>query len=148
MQLSFYKKALRMINFQQYHPHSSPLFKKNYILKFLDKVNLENTLFVCKSINNLLHFLFSDWFLFSSDQHNYETSWSSLGKLHKPCYRTNMAIIQSLLSATNAWNNSQKLLKFFLRHLYRNKFKKISVSCLFCKVSKRIANFQISPIDS
>ena len=79
--LSFYKKALRIINFQPRNSHSSPLFKKSFIL--LDKVNLENTLFVSKSINNLLPSLFNDWFLFSSDQHNYETSWSYQGNLHK-----------------------------------------------------------------
>ena len=39
---------------------SSPLFKKNFILKFSDKVTLENTLFVSKSINNLLTSLFSN----------------------------------------------------------------------------------------
>ena len=70
------------MNFQLRNSHSSPLFKKSCILKFSDKVNLENTLFVGKSINNLLPPLFNDWFLFSSDQHNYETSWYYHGNLH------------------------------------------------------------------
>ena len=68
------KKALRIINFQPHNSHSSPLFKTSFILKFSDEVTLENTLFVSKSINNLLPSLFNDWFLFSSDQNNYETS--------------------------------------------------------------------------
>ena len=68
--LLFYKKALRIINFQPRNSHSSPLFKKIFILKSSDNVNLKNTLFVSKSINNVLPSLFNDWFLFSSDQHN------------------------------------------------------------------------------
>ena len=116
------KKALRNINFQPSNSsHSSPLLKKKIILKFSDKVALGNTLFVSKSINNLLRSLFNGWFLFSSDQHNYERSWSSLGNLHKPSYKTNLYGQNSIiLSATNAWNNSQKLLKIYLRHLSPN----------------------------
>ena len=44
--------------------HSSPLYIKKIILKFLDKVNLENSLFVSKSINNPLPSLFTDCFYF------------------------------------------------------------------------------------
>ena len=104
---------------------SSPLFKKNVILKFSDKVTFENTLFVGKSINNLLPSLFSNWFLFSSEQHNYEISWTSVDyeiitimkflDLHKPFYKTTI-----VLSAINAWNNSQKVWKISIRHLSRN----------------------------
>ena len=104
---------------------SSPLFKRNFILKFSDKVTLENTLFVSKCVNNLLPSLFNDWFLFSSDQHNYETSGSSLGNLHKPSYKNSI-----IVSTINAWNNSQ-LLKISLRHLYPNKIKKILSDALF-----------------
>ena len=73
MQLIDLMLTLRIIDFQPHNSHSSPLFKKHFILKFLDKVNLENTLSVSKYINNLLPSLFNNWFLFSSDQHSYET---------------------------------------------------------------------------
>ena len=57
----FTRKALRIINFQPRNYHSSLLFKRSFILKFSDKVTLENTLFVSKSINNLiLLFLMTD----------------------------------------------------------------------------------------
>ena len=136
--LLFYtKKALRIINFQPRNSHSSPLFKKSSILKFSHKVNLENTLFVSKSINNLLPSLFNNWFLFSSDQHNYETSLSSLDNLHKPSYKTNTCGKNSIVaSAINAWNNSRKFLKISLKHLSPNKIKKILSRCLFCKLLK------------
>ena len=78
------KKLLELLTFS--HVTLTLVFySKKFILKFSDEVNLENTLFVSKSINNLLPSLFSDWFLFSS-----ETFWSSLGNLHKPSYKTNI----------------------------------------------------------
>ena len=47
------KKAIRIINFQPRNFHTSPLFKQNSILKFQNKICLENILFVSKSLNNL-----------------------------------------------------------------------------------------------
>ena len=131
--LLFYKKKLlELLTLTPRNSHSCPLFKKSSILKFSDKVNFENTLFVHKSINNLLPSLFNNWFLFSSDQHNYETSWSSLGNLHKPSYKTTTYGKNSIVvSAINAWNNSQKFLKISLRHLSPNKIKKILSDAYF-----------------
>ena len=84
------KKAVRIINFQPRNSHTSPLFKQNFIIKFQDKICLENVLFVSKSlINNLTPSVFSTWFSFSSDQHNYETSSSTKGNLTKLFYKTN-----------------------------------------------------------
>ena len=64
------KKAVRTINFQPRNFHTSPLFKQNSILKFKDKICVENLLFVSKSLNNLSPSIFNTWFSFSSDQHN------------------------------------------------------------------------------
>ena len=75
------KKALRIMNYQPRNSHTSPLFRKAAVLKFKDKINLENILFISKSINNLLPSLFNNWFVFSSDTHKYNTSWSSNDKL-------------------------------------------------------------------
>ena len=43
------------------------------MLKFQEKICLENILFASKSVNNLTPSVFKTWFSFSSDQHNYET---------------------------------------------------------------------------
>ena len=51
------KKAVRIINFQPRNSHTSPL------LKFQDKVCLENILFVSKSSNNLSPSIFNTSFL-------------------------------------------------------------------------------------
>ena len=77
------KKAVRIINFQPRNSHTSPLFKQNFILKFQDKICLENILFVSKSLNNLSPSILNTWFSFPSEQHNYETSSSIEGNLMK-----------------------------------------------------------------
>ena len=51
--------AVRIINFQPKNFHTSPLFKKSSILKFQDKISLENILFVSKSVNNLQQSVFN-----------------------------------------------------------------------------------------
>ena len=63
------KKAVRIINFQPRNYHTGPLFKQNSILKFQDKIFLENILFVNKPLNNLTPSVFNTWFSFSLDQH-------------------------------------------------------------------------------
>ena len=106
------KKALRIMNYQPRNSHTSPLFRKAAVLKFKDKINLENILFISKSINNLLPSLFNNWFVFSSDTHKYNTSWSSNNKLQKYSYRTNTYGKNSIIiSASQSWNNSQNNLK-------------------------------------
>ena len=47
------KTAIKIIHLQPRNFHTSPLFKKNSILKFQDKIFLENILFVSKSLINL-----------------------------------------------------------------------------------------------
>ena len=77
------KKAIRNIKFQPSTFHTSLLFKQNSILKFQDKICLENILFFSKSLNNLSPSIFNTLFSFSSDQHNYETSSSTQGNFMK-----------------------------------------------------------------
>ena len=77
------RKAIIIINFQPRNFHTSPLFKQNSILKFQDKICLENILFVSKLLNDLSPSVFNTWFSFSSDQHNYEISSFTQGNLIK-----------------------------------------------------------------
>ena len=78
-----------------------------------------------------------------TDQHNYETSWPSLGSLHKP-YKTNLYGNNFIIvSAINAWNNSQKLLKISLRHLPPNKIKTFCQMLFFQSIEM---NCQLSDI--
>ena len=121
------KKAVRIINFQPRNSHTSPLFKQNSILKFQDKICLENILFVSKSLHNLSPSVFNIWFVFSSDQHRYETSSSTQGILIKLFYKTNRYGKYSItISAAESWNKIQKQLKdTLLKDLSPNKIKTV-----------------------
>ena len=108
------KKAIRIINFQPRNSHTSHLFKQSSILKFKDKICLENILFISKPLN-LSPSIFNSWFSFSSDQHNYETSSSTQGNLTKLFHKTNKYGKYSItVSAVESWNKIQKQLKNIL----------------------------------
>ena len=78
--LQFYKKkVVKIIIFRPRNIHISPLFKQNSILKFQDKICLENILFFSKSLISLSPCAFNTWFTFFSDKHNYEISSSTHG---------------------------------------------------------------------
>ena len=128
------KKAIRIINFQPRNFHTSPLFKQNSILKFQDKICLENILFISKTLNNLSPSVFNTWFSFSSDQHNYETASSTQGNLIKLFYKTRRYGTYSItVSALEYWSKIQKQLKdLLLRDLSPNKIK-IILSDLYLK---------------
>ena len=99
-----------MTNFQSQNSHTNLLFRKTFVLKFEDKINLENILFISKSINNLLPSLFTSiiGLFFPLMMIHTNTSWSSDDKLQKYSYRTKNLII---ISAIESWNNSQNNLK-------------------------------------
>ena len=130
----FQKKVIRIINFQPRNFHTSPLFKQNSILKFEDKICIENILFISKTLHNLLLSVFNTWFSFTSDQQNYETSSSTQGNLIKLFYKTKRYGKYSItVNAVESWNKIQKQLKdLLLRDLSPNKIKTI-VSDLYLK---------------
>ena len=75
------------MSFECRNAHSNPLFFRHEITK-LDKVTMENCLFISKSINFILPPIFNHWITFSSDSHNYETSSSSKGLLNNKTVNT------------------------------------------------------------
>ena len=129
------KKAVRIINLQPRNSHTSSLFKQNFILKFQDNICVENILLVSKFLNNLTPSVFSTWFSFSSDQHNYETSSSTQGNLTKLFYKTNRYGKYSItVSAVESWNKIQKQLKDMLLKDLSPRIIKTIVSN-FCLIS-------------
>ena len=68
--LKLTKKATRIITFQSRNYHSSPLFSKLKMLKFNDKMLLENVLLISKFTNSLSAPAFNNWFAFCSNIHN------------------------------------------------------------------------------
>ena len=68
-----------------------------------------------KSLNNLIPSVFSTWFSFSSDQHNYEISSSTKGNLTKLFYKTNRYGKYSItVNSVELWNKIQKQQKDML----------------------------------
>ena len=76
------KKALRIMNFKDKLFHSSLRFFLNNILKFGDKIILEDIFSVSKSINRQAPSVFYDWFIFSGNLQRYETCWSVTNHLN------------------------------------------------------------------
>ena len=106
------KKALRTLHFKQRNTHSNPLFLESEIIKFPDKVKIENCLFVSKYFHNKLPSTFNKWFTFSSNSHKYETTFASQGNLKVPSVRTTSYGKSSFTSmAVKTWNDLQKQLK-------------------------------------
>ena len=88
--LTLQKKAIRIITVQSRNCHSNPLFSKLKLLKFNDKLHLENVLLIGKFINTLLPPFVNNWFTFGSNVHNYETTSSATCKIIKPSFRINL----------------------------------------------------------
>ena len=106
------QRIVRIIDFQPWNFHTSPLFKQNSILKFQDKICSENISFMSKSFNNLTPSVFHTQFSFSSDRHDHETSNSTQGNLRKLFHKTNIYGKYSITVSAIEWRNKiQKQLK-------------------------------------
>ena len=80
-----------------------------------------------KSLNNLKPSVFTAWFSFSSDQHDFEISSSTQGNFRKFFYGTNMYGKYSItVNAVESWSKIQKQLKdMLLKDLFPMKNKTI-----------------------
>ena len=72
------KKSLRLMYFLNRNIHTSPLFKNSNILKFPDKIALENCNFLKNYFNQTLPTPFKNWFTPSTDSHTHNATWSNL----------------------------------------------------------------------
>ena len=117
------KKALRLMFFLRREAHTNPLFKDFNILKFHDKIALENCIFIHKSFKQQLPQPFDNWFGLSSNFHTHYTRWSNLGCLNVPSHRTKLYGGNSLcISTIFTWN--------YLQNLHRNiLFHKLTSKC-------------------
>ena len=102
----------KYFNFKDQWFHSSPLFSSNNILKFEDKIILENILFFSKSIKRQVPSIFNNWFTFSGNLHRYETCWLVTNHLNIPIFRTQKyGHFSKRASAIHSWNYTQDMLK-------------------------------------
>ena len=119
------RKAMRIIFFSDFNEHTTPLFSKAKILKFIDFIQLENCIFVNKSVSGSLHPLFSQVYLFANDHHNYNTRYASNGLLKIPTNTSIYGTKSFETSTTSSWN-------FFQSHFTSaNQIKHLIKNCFF-----------------
>ena len=102
--------------FLNHNSHTAPLFEDSNILKFPDKIALENCIFIKKYFNQTLPTPFlKNWFTPSIDYYTHKTRWSNLGRLKIPPYKTKIYGRQSInISAIGIWNYLQRHHKDFM----------------------------------
>ena len=113
--------------------HSALLFFKSKIVKLLNKIKIENCLFISKYVNKKLPPIFNSWFIFSSTCHNYETSFAAKGHLKIPTVTTSTYGKGAFISmATETWNNTQSQIKDLMMYTFSpNKLKIFSLTSIW-----------------
>ena len=113
--------------------HAAPLFKDSNIVKFSDKITLENCIFIKNYFNQTLPKPFKNWFAFSTDSHTRNTRWSNLGCLETPPHKTKIYGRRSVnISAIYTWNYLQSHHRNIMFHqLSLTRLKKLIMQYYF-----------------
>ena len=105
------ERVLRIKNFNDQLFDSSPLFPENNILKFGDKITLENILFVNKSINRQFSHIFYDCCTFSGYLRRHEIFWSVNDHFNIPTFWTQKyGRFSTKANTIYSWNSIQNFL--------------------------------------
>ena len=120
-------RALRIINFEDFHADPNPLFKRCNILKVQDMVKIENVLHVYDYINDSLPKCFQDDFSQLRDVYStVQTRNSNLGCLYIPGRKTSRYGLFSIShQCINDWNTFTRQFKTKLNQLSRNMLKSL-----------------------
>ena len=115
------------MHFLNCNAHTTTLFKDSNILKFPDKIALENCIFIKNYFNQTLPTPFKNWFTLSTDSHTHNTRWSNLGCLKIRPHKTKIYGRQSVnISAIYIWNYLQRIHKNIMFYqLSLTKLKKL-----------------------
>ena len=102
-------------------------FFRHEIIKFPNKILMENCLFFIKPVNFNTSSIFIHWFTFSSDPHNYENSGSSKGLLKVKTTNTKKYGREAIINnGISLWNNIQKIISsHVLREFSYSKLKSL-----------------------
>ena len=113
--------------------HTTPFFKDSNILKFPDKIALENCIFIKNYFNQTLPTPFKNWFTLSTDSHTHNTRWSNSGCLKIPPHKTTIYGRQSVnISAIYTWNYLQSHRRnIMFHHLSLTRLKKLIIQYYF-----------------
>ena len=109
------KKDIGLLSFAHFQANSSPLFKKQKILKLTDIISLNNILFTHNTLNNNTPIIFKDYFKFKEVRHEHQTinrinSTYSIpeGSLELPTFRTTTGKLSLKNVCSNNWNKTLK----------------------------------------
>ena len=101
-------KAIRIINFADYHAPTSELYKTTKILKFSDNITLNNYLYVHDSFTRRVPSPLQGNFKYIHDTHNHHTRNSKMQCVKLPISRTIEYGIHSIISqSARSWNSLQ-----------------------------------------
>ena len=104
------KTAIRILHSAAYRDHTSPLFHRSKVLKFVDIVSLENCIFVNQCFNDEAFSLFSNHFKLTASSHSYCTRSVSNGLIFKRLYNTFLYGYKSIINPTvSTWNYFQTI---------------------------------------
>ena len=120
-------KALRIINFKDFHDDANPLYTSTNILKLQDYIKLQNCLFVHDYLNGSLPTCFKDYyFKLNYIYFNVQTRNSNLGCLFTPNKNTTTYGLNSITQKSiRTWNAITKEIKTDLAELSRHKLKSL-----------------------
>ena len=127
------RKALRIIFFSDFSEHTTALFSKAKILKFIDFIHMGNCIFVNKSVSDSLHTLLSQLYLFANYHHNYNTRFASNGLLKIPINNTSVYGTKSFETSTiSSWTFFQSYFTSMnLKETSVNQIKHLIKNCVF-----------------
>ena len=116
------KQPLRLMLFQNRNTHACPLFKTSKVLKFSDKIALENLMLVRKSLSKSLPKTLCDWFTLPFESHAHNSKWANNGRINVPFHYTKTCGRYSVtVNAIYIWNFLQSQHQGTLLYLLKTK---------------------------
>ena len=104
------RRAIRILHSATYRDHTSPLFQRYKVLKFVVIISLESCIFVNKCFNDEAISLFSNHFKLTASSHSYSTRSVSNGLIFKRLYNTFLCGNKSVINSTvGTWNHFQTI---------------------------------------
>ena len=114
------RNALPIICSAKFNNHTTQLFRKMKIIKFVDLVSVENFIFICKCISCNLYSVFSHLYILANCRHNHQARFAIDGLLMLPSCNTSKF-------GTEVFLYPQSLLEILCELCFQ---KKISEQCL------------------
>ena len=115
------KKAMRIMTFSGFREHSSPLFKRQKLLKFLDIVYVNTASFMLQYGLGNLPADYDDFF--TAIKHDYAMRLASTNTYIIPSVRTNYGIFNIRYSGPKMWSSVDESLKSLNLNIFKRKLK-------------------------